>query len=86
MSKRGDPREALWSEFEKARLRRYIDRSFTTKETAKCLDRTAKAVERMAQRLGLRFHGPTGAPPLNKNRHHHELDKRLQRLFQEDRA
>jgi len=84
MSKRGEPRPPPWSPKEVIKLRGYAARGFSTKEAGKCLGRSNRGVEQMAQKLGISFHGPMGAPKGNNNRKLGELRKEMQRIIQGD--
>jgi hypothetical protein len=84
MSHKGQQRQPEWSSKEKLKLQAYADRGLSTREAGILLGRSWAAVQHMASHLGIPFHGPKGAPAGNKNRHHGELDKRLQQLMAGD--
>jgi hypothetical protein len=83
MSRKGEPREPVWSPREVVRLRSYAARGLSTREAAVLIGRSWPAVMRMASRLGVHFHGPMGAPKMNRNRSKGEWRKELQRLAAE---
>lgn len=56
-----------WPPADVLHLRWYADRGLSIAETAKIMDRTFAAVSSQAARIGLSFHGPAGAPFLNRN-------------------
>lgn len=80
MSSKGQPREPMWSPKEVVKLRWYADRGLSTREAAKLLDRSWKGVQLISGRLGIHFHGPMGAPKMNRNRKLGEWRKELRQL------
>jgi len=62
------------------RLRGYAERGLSMREAAKLLDRSWPGTMKIAWRLGIRFHGPMGAPRMNRNRKLGEWRKELQRI------
>jgi len=56
-----------WTRAELLHMKWYAERGFSANETGKMLDRSEAAVARKAQEIGLSFHGPSGAPFLNRN-------------------
>jgi len=78
MAEKGRP-VSQWTPRRVLKLRSYAERGFSMAEAAKLLDVTYGAVLNEAQHLGIRFHGPHGAPRMNTNRKrylwHEELKK-----------
>lgn len=84
MSKQGEPRPPPWSPQEVLKLRSYADRGFSAWEAGKCLGRSNRAVEQMAHKLAVHFHGKMGAPRMNHNRRMGELKKEMYRIIAGD--
>lgn len=84
MSKRGEPREPVWTPREVVKLRGYAERGISTREASILLGRSWPAVMRIAGRLAIRFHGPMGAPKMNRNRKLGEWRKELRRIVGDD--
>jgi hypothetical protein len=59
-----------WKPAEVLHLRWYAERGFSQAEAAKVMDRTYGSVVNKAAQLEIRFHGPDGAPFLNRNAAH----------------
>jgi hypothetical protein len=57
----------LWTASEVASLWSYADSGFSLKGTAKQLGRTLPSVAIKASKLGISFHGKSGAPKGNRN-------------------
>jgi hypothetical protein len=62
------------------KLRGYAERGLSMREAAKLMDRSYGAVLAIASRLGIHFHGPMGAPKMNRNRKLGEWRKELAKL------
>lgn len=80
MTARGTKRGPNWSPRQVIKLRSYAERGLSLTETAKLMDSSYGKVARQAQRLGIHFHGPSGAPLMNRNRSKGEWRKELQRI------
>jgi len=84
MSKRGEPRQPPWSPREVVKLRGYADRGLSLREASILIGRSWAGTMRLAQRLGIHFHGPMGAPKLNRNRKLGEAKKALRAILAGD--
>lgn len=84
MSRKGEPRPPPWTPKEVLELRRYAARGFSAREAGKMLGRSHRGVEQLSQRIGLRWHGPMGAPLMNHNRKRGEWRKELRRIVGDD--
>jgi hypothetical protein len=73
-------RPVLWTPRRVVKLRGYAERGFSQAEAAKLLDVTYGAVINEASRLGISFHGPPGAPKMNRNHKLGEWRKGLRKL------
>lgn len=80
MTARGVPRGPNWSPRQVVKLRWYAERGLSLREAAKLLDKSWSGVTRQAQRLGIHFHGPSGAPRMNRNRRIGEWRKELRKI------
>ena len=80
MSRKGEPRPPQWSPREVVRLRGYAERGFSMREAATLIGRSWPGTMRIASRLGIHFHGPMGAPLMNRNRKLGEWRKELTKL------
>ena len=74
------PRFVWWTPRRVVTLRGYADRGLSMREAAKLLDTTRPAVAMAASKLGIRFHGPGGAPKMNNHRRIGEWRKQLREM------
>jgi hypothetical protein len=74
------PRALFWTPRRVVKLRWYAERGLSQREAAKLLDTTYGAVINEASRLGIHFHGPPGAPRMNRNHKRGAWRKELQKL------
>lgn len=77
--RRGPP-VSVWTPRRVVRLRRYAERGLSQAEVAKLMDTTYGSVLHIASRLGISFHGPAGAPLMNRNHKLGEHRKLLARM------
>lgn len=80
MSRPGEPRGPKWSPREVVRLRGYAARGFSAREAGILIGRSTAAVQMISGRVGITWHGPMGAPKMNRNRKLGEHRKLVARL------
>jgi hypothetical protein len=80
MSRAGEPRGPKWSPREIVRLRGYAARGFSAREAGILVGRSTAAVQMISGRVGITWHGPMGAPKMNRNRKLGEWRKELRRI------
>jgi hypothetical protein len=64
---RASHRKQFWTPADIQHLRWYADRGLSQAETAALMRRTEASIAIKAGYLGIRFHGPDGAPFGNRN-------------------
>jgi len=69
-----------WTPRRVAQLQWYAERGFSMAEAAKMLDTSYGAVLNAAASSGIHFHGPSGAPRMNRNRKIGLMNQKLAKL------